>query len=542
LQRRLNAAPKVEERPSEALFICAEPPPEVEEGPAEVAEGEPKPESAAPPEPKPSSGGLWPYFAEAGQDHDVNPALIRREAALDNARSFSRRKCWAKGQLAAVRWHGEFWRWDGRVWRVWPAAEVHSAISRFLDQSETIELNRAKGTFERVRFIPKTKDAADLLTFLQDGLAIDEAVDPPMWFDTGTSAGNVVAFRNAIVDVVTAEEVEPRPALWIHNGVGYDWVPEARCPTWEKFLREVFPDDGESQACVEEMLGLAMTEDLSFEKGLMLIGPTRSGKSTITGIAAELVGTTAYASLDANKWVSKDTSSEVLIGKRLGVFEDMRLRRGRWFGQSYDPGGLDHVSVELMLKLTAGNRVTLARKWIKDWEGVVPIHLWIVSNEVPVLNDPVLPDRFVKLAFGQSFLGREDVGLKARLRGELPGIAQRALAAYRRAKGEGRLIQPAAGLALKAEVDAGADAFGAWFGEWLIIDPNGRARCGEVFTMFQSWCGRTGNSSLLKDIPDGTKLTKRLKKVPGLAALRTTTNSPREYVGLRLKTREERKA
>src|SRR5258708_10322049 len=285
-----------------------------------------------------------------------------------------------------------------------------------------------------------------------------------------------------------------------------------------------------------------MTEDLGFEKGLMLIGPTRSGKSTITGIAAELVGTTAYASLDANKWVSKDTSSEVLIGKRLGVFEDMRLRRGRWFGQSYDPGGLDHVSVELMLKLTAGNRVTLARKWIKDWEGVVRIHLWIVWNEVPVLNDPVLPDRFVKLAFGQSFLGREDVGLKARLRAELPGIAQRALAAYRAAKAEGRLIQPKAGLALKAEVDAGADAFGAWFGEWLIVDPNGRARCGEVFALFQSWCNRTGDSSLLKDIPDGTKLTKRLKKATDLSALPPTTNSPREYVGLRLKTKEERKA
>jgi len=222
----------------------------------------------------------------------------------------------------------------------------------------------------------------------------------------------------------------------------------------------------------------------------------------------------------------------------------MRLRPERWFGQTRDPGGLDHVSVELALKLTAGNRVALPRKWIGAWEGMVPIKLWIVSNVVPNLNDPVLPTRFVKLAFEQCFLGREDAGLKARLREELPGIAQRAVAAYRRLKARGAVIQPKAGLALKAEVAAGSDPFAAFFEDWLVIDRAASVKCGKVYEVFQGWCLSTGNLGLLKKVPDASKLTKPLKKLPGLAALQTMKpeGKPREYVGLRLKSKDERES
>jgi len=152
----------------------------------------------------------------------------------------------------------------------------------------------------------------------------------------------------------------------------------------------------------------------------------------------------------------------------------------------------------------------------------------------------VLPGRFVKLAFEQCFLGREDVTLKAKLRAELPGIAQRAVRAYRAAKARGRLIQPEAGLALRAEVDANADPFTRFVGEWIAVDGNATVRCGEVWTKFELWCAKTGNGGLLRSISDGSKLTKKLKKVPGLASLSSTSNHPREYIGLRLKTKEER--
>jgi putative DNA primase/helicase len=492
---------------------------------------------------------LWPYFAVEKPERVVEalglkaaPAILPGDAPMAWAKEFARRFGWAKGEFALAWWHEKFWRWDG-IWREWPTADVHAEVTKFLDGAKKREYRKLQGgglASEDVAFGPKPKNTDDTLKFLRDGCAIGAGVDPGVWLDTGKAAPNVMAFANKVVDVATGEEVEPTPALWIHHSVGYEWDVDAVCPTMDRALAQWFPGDEESPQCSWEGLGAAMVGDRSFEKGLMLIGPTRSGKSTLAMIAAGLVGSTAYASLDANKWMSKDTSTEVLIGKRLGVFEDMRLKPGKWYGPNYDPGGLDHVSVELMLKLTAGNPVTLARKWIGDWEGVVPVKLWIVSNQVPVLNDPVLPGRFVKLAFGECFFGREDITLKARLLEELPGIAQKALRAYRAALAAERLIQPAAGLALKAEVEANSEPIVAFAQDCLVIDGNETVRCTAAHEKFVLWCGRSGNGGLLKKAPNPSKLTKELKKVPGLERLDTTRlfgESGKRYVGFRLRSK-----
>jgi phage/plasmid-associated DNA primase len=304
---------------------------------------------------------------------------------------------------------------------------------------------------------------------------------------------------------------------------------------------EWFPGDEESHEAAWEQLGLLLTDDLSFEKGAMLIGETRRGKSTLTKPGQGLVGEASYVSLDVATWVAKDTSREMLIGKRFGCFEEMRLPPERWFGQNRDPGGLGPASVELMLKLTSGNSQTFPRKWIGEWTGVVPIHIWIVSNKVPVLNDPVLPGRFIKLWFGESFVGREDITLKDRLMTELPGIAQKALRAYRRARGRGWLIQPRSGLELKGEIDSAADPWMAWVNEWLVVDGNGSVRCGKVWDCFIRWCELRGNLALLRSVSDSSKLAKKLKKIPTFRGVSTTENHPRDYLGLRLKTQEERK-
>jgi len=127
-----------------------------------------------------------------------------------------------------------------------------------------------------------------------------------------------------------------------------------------------------------------------------------------------------YIALSFNNWVQGENSQERLIGKTAGVFPDVRLKPGKWYGQNYDGGGLDHQSIELLLKLTSGDAASFGRKYIGAWTGIVPIKIAMASNQVPNFNDPVLPTRFVKLLFEQSFLDREDVNLKLKLAGETP--------------------------------------------------------------------------------------------------------------------------
>src|ERR1700720_2342745 len=182
-----------------------------------------------------------------------------------------------------------------------------------------------------------------------------------------------------------------------------------------------------------------------------LIGEPRSGKGTILQVGEGLTG--SYVSMDLNKWMVDDKAREPLVGRKIIAFPDVRLKEPQWYGPRFDPGGLDYKSVQELLKITSGDRVTIPRRYIPAWEGVLPGKVWIASNKMLNFNDRVLPTRFIKLAFEISFLDREDPTLAARLiANELPGIAAQCLPAYHRAKARGRLIQPKSGAKLAAKI------------------------------------------------------------------------------------------
>ena len=83
----------------------------------------------------------------------------------------------------------------------------------------------------------------------------------------------------------------------------------------------------------------------------------------------------------------------------------MRFKPAKFHGASYDPGGLSHVSQELLLNITGEDPLTIGRKYKSPWRGQLRLKLMLISNEIPNLNDPsgVLPFRFVKPNFKISF-------------------------------------------------------------------------------------------------------------------------------------------
>jgi putative DNA primase/helicase len=321
---------------------------------------------------------------------------------------------------------------------------------------------------------------------------------------------------------MSGERVAPTPKLWVHDDVGYEWNPEAACPEWLRFLEGVFPGDQEAKDCLEEFLGLSMTEDVSFQKGLLLIGVPRSGKGTSLRVCEWLGGSKAFISLDLDKWVENENSGAPLIGKRVLAFPDVRLKEPRWYGQNLDPGGVDYKSAQRLLKITGGDKITLGRKYIGPWEGVLPGKVLWVSNKVPNFNDAVLPTRFVKLAFDVSFLNREDLALSDRLRGELAGIAGRCLAAYRRARERGGLIQPASGERLNREIAVGSDAFTQFVMECFVSDPKGEVTYIAAMKELRDWCNAHGRPELLK--VQSNKIRKMISAIPGFMDI---TRAPR---------------
>jgi len=403
-----------------------------------------------------------------------------------------------------------------------------------------VKLDGKGGEYQRVRFRPKPEHVNAVIDGLKAGLALPNDWYPPMWLDTRQKASSVWVFANGVLDIETGKLRKPSPRLWVHGAVDFDWDEEAECPVWDRYLNDVFPGDQESQDFMEEWLGYCKTEDTRFQKGALLIGDARSGKGTYLDLIEAFVGPTRYAGLSFNNWMKDDKSRESLLGKTVGAFPDVRLRPGKLWGANYDPGGLDHASVEEMLKLTAGDKVTVPRKYIKAYEGKLPIKMILVSNVVPNFNDLVLPTRFVKLAFEQSFLDREDMTLPDRLKAELPGIARRALAGYRRACERGRFIQPQSGLNLKQSIEDEANPFWKFVRETFVIDADGMVMISTFEAQWGLWCGKNGRQDLLRTITKQT-FKKHLQQIPGLAELTVVKphGGPRYYTRLRLRGKGE---
>ena len=80
----------------------------------------------------------------------------------------------------------------------------------------------------------------------------------------------------------------------------------------------------------------------------------------------------------------------------------------------------------------------------------------------------------------------------------------------------------------------------AFVQDCLVIDGNETVWCSTVHEKLVLWCHKTGNKALLQKAPNPSKLTKQLKKVPGLEKLTTIRKfgeSGSRYVGIRLRSK-----
>jgi putative DNA primase/helicase len=433
-------------------------------------------------------------------------------------------------------WQNEFWEWNGRYYATIEPEIIRDRVYAFLDASW-----KFSGGAELTRFKPNPKLVSDVLDALKAGLTLPATCQPPMWLDSGELATDVLVFRDGLVNVLTGERSALTPKLWVHSAVTYKFDPLAQCPVWERFLEQIFPGDKESQDCIEEQLGYGMTEETKFQKAALWIGRSRSGKGTAAFVQRKLIGDSAYVGLSFSTWVTNENSRAPLIGKRVGVFPDLRVKTGKYYGASYDAGGISHTSQELLLAITGEDTLTLGRKWKGEWHGQLRLKLILISNEVPNFNDKILVSRFVKVKFGQSFYGKEDIDLRQKLEVEISGIAVRCMAAYRRLIRRGKFIQPQSANDLERKILAESDPWTKFVYDTFVIDVSGMVSCALVKLKFETWCGEHGRADLRRSAPTASLLTQRLSAVDGLEALRTYRphGGQRSYVGLRLKTSDE---
>jgi putative DNA primase/helicase len=344
------------------------------------------------------------------------PPILSRNVPMDAARKFCDRFCWINGALAMYSYQGDFYRWNGSHYAKIDQGAVLGEIYAFLDGA------RVRENGGDVKYVLRARDANEILECLRNGIILPSRLEEPYWLNRKVPAPTVITFKNKIYDYATGKFQEPTLNLWVTDSIDIQFDANATAPRFDRFLKEIFPggpEDGpdgdvESQQCILEQLGYGMTNETKFDKAALWYGVLRSGKSTLARIQHKLVGDRSFVAIDLHNLNKTENSAQLLIGKKVAVAGDVRMRPSKWYGNNYDPGGLDYKVAQLILKVTGRDDISLGRKYKDAWEGRLTTKFIIITNDVPNFGDVanVLPTRFIKIHFKESFEGREDNDLQ----------------------------------------------------------------------------------------------------------------------------------
>jgi putative DNA primase/helicase len=278
---------------------------------------------------------------------------------------------------------------------------------------------------------------------------------------------NIIAYRNGLLDVekylVGDHTLLPHTPKWVSTVcLPYDFDPEARCPTWESFLGQVFEGDTGKMNLLQEWFGYCLMHDTSQHKLMVLTGVPRSGKGTTMRVLEALVGAENSAGYNLHSLADK-FGLRKLVGKLVAFVGEVNLANSR-----------DKYRIlETLNAIVGEDKVDVEEKFrAEGMSQKLPVRFVLACNDLPNFVDPsgALAARLLLLDYQLSFEGREDRTLEKKLLAEVSGVSNWALTGYARLRKNGTFTLPAKSQALVNEFRReNSDAY-AFIQDCLVVE------------------------------------------------------------------------
>ncbi|MDU6174880.1 MAG: phage/plasmid primase, P4 family [Clostridium perfringens] len=239
-------------------------------------------------------------------------------------------------------------------------------------------------------------------------------------FDVFNRNPYLVNVRNGLLDIRDMSFKEHTPSYLSTVQLNVEYNPHAHCPQFEKFLNEVL--DCRLIPLVQEILGYLLTTNTSAQKSFVLLGPARTGKSTLLWVVEYLLlGKKNVSNIPWQEIGDKFKTAE-LLGKLANVFSDLPSK-------SIDDTGI--------FKVVTGEDYLMAEKKNKNPFKFRPFARLVFScNELPknyVDRTEGFYRRLIIVPFNRQIeKNKIDKALKYKFQREKEGILNWALEGLRR--------------------------------------------------------------------------------------------------------------
>lgn len=414
--------------------------------------------------------------------------LLAPNDVLNTARMFVETACRSGEGVTLLRNAGQWFEHGGACYVEKPEESLRARMWDFLDGAlKNVKQKKEDGTVEAVTvpFHPNVSQVSAAMDALK-AVTLVEGAAPPCWLGgcTGPEPREIVSLTNGLLHVPTRRLLPHTVGLFNLNTLPYAWQAGGKQPReWIRFLNTVWPDDFESIDTLQEVFGYLLTPDTSQQKMFLIVGPRRSGKGTIGRVLRALVGPDNTASPTLND-LTTSFGLAPLINKLVAIIPDARVG-----GQTNK-----QAAVERLLMVSGEDSIAVDRKFLSAWTGPLSARFVFLTNETPQLGDAsgALSGRFITLEMRESFYGREDRGLTARLLEELPEIFKWALEGRDRLQQRGHFIQPVSAADAVTELEESNSPIGAFVDECCELGAGYQVKVTDIFGAWHAWCTENG--------------------------------------------------
>lgn len=298
------------------------------------------------------------------------------------------------------------------------------------------------------------------------------------------AAPMLLGLPSGVLELETGAHREHRQADRLTRTAGCDFIAEATCPTWKRFLSEIMGGDVDLLDYLQRLSGYALSGHRGEHLLPILYGVGANGKSTFLATLQHVLGD--YASSAAPGLLIARGGNEHPTG-----LADLQGRRLVVVSETGEAGRLHEEQVKA---LTGGDRIS-ARRMRMDFYQFAPTHLLMMqTNHKPRVagTDEGIWRRLRLIPFTVTIPAeRRDPRLPDKLKAEAPGILAWAFEGWRRYQADGFRTPDSVTAATREYRDA-SDQIGAFVSEACEVGEHLTAASADLYRAYANWCDEAG--------------------------------------------------
>lgn len=394
-----------------------------------------------------------------------------------------------RGRSLFVQERKSFVSWNGEVWADdYEGAKVHQAFMKIkLDMiaEARTDGNDAYEKWARKCGMEARRNAAVSTMKKFEGVVVkDTAFDRP---------SALLNLRNGVYDTDAGQLLPHDPSYMMTRTFGVAYDPEATCPTWDQYLKDVLPEES-MRRYVQRAVGYTLLGEANRRSIFFIHGPGGTGKSTfmetIQAVFGDYGGTAAPGAFRAKR----DSG---------GPTNDLHGLKGKRFVATSETTESTSFEEDLLKRLAGGDRISSRDLYQSNQEWQPECVLWLATNHAPRFNsdDDAMWQRAKLIPFLTKLTGAGEIpDMRKRLLAEAAGIFNWMLAGLAAFQADG-LGEPeevqAAVKASRQDSDPVQRFMVEKVGEGVLeLDDDSEIASSELYEMYRVWSLQSGERAL----------------------------------------------